>query len=186
MVPSVDNYYLGSIVTMFPISKPKYTVMVCVAKQVTSTHPTYYGISLTGSTARTIMEYIYTNDLSLHATLEGSDEPYVAQSIKAGTSNAVKRVASEHAILADPKTATTEWSRASVAANGEVTLSEVVVEDGKVPNVLGMGLSDALFLLESQGLVVSHTGQGRVISQSLAPNSRIENKGYMIHLTLER
>jgi beta-lactam-binding protein with PASTA domain len=34
--------------------------------------------------------------------------------------------------------------------------------------------------------VVSHTGQGRVISQSLAPNSRIENKGYMIHLTLER
>ena len=186
MVPSVDNYYLGSIVTMFPISKPKYTVMVRVAKQVTTTHPTYYGISLTGSTARTIMEYIYTNDLSLHATLEDIDEPYAAQSIKAGTSNAVKRAASEHAILADPKAATTEWSRASVAANGEVVLSEVVVEDGKVPNVLGMGLSDALFLLESQGLVVSHTGQGRIISQSLAPNSRIEHKGYMIHLTLEQ
>jgi cell division protein FtsI (penicillin-binding protein 3) len=35
------------------------------------------------------------------------------------------------------------------------------------PNVVGMGLKDAVYLLENMGLKVTATGRGRVMNQSL-------------------
>ena len=55
--------------------------------------------------------------------------------------------------------------------------------DGVVPDVRGMGASDALYLLEKMGLRVSVTGVGKVKSQVPARNSRYR-KGDMVQLTL--
>ncbi|MBR2367834.1 MAG: PASTA domain-containing protein [Alistipes sp.] len=186
MRPKEDNYYLGSVVTMFPIQQPKYTVMVCVAKQQTSTHPTYFGISLSGGTARTIMEYIYANDPTLHATIESPDTPYEARSIKGGSSDMVQLSAKHNAASASYDEAKGEWSKASVDEMGAATLTTIAIEDGLVPNVVGMGLSDALYVLESAGLRVTHSGNGRVTGQSLRVGTAIKSKGRTIHLTLER
>jgi cell division protein FtsI (penicillin-binding protein 3) len=41
-----------------------------------------------------------------------------------------------------------------------------------VPNVLGMGLKDALYILENRGLKVHIIGNGMVKRQSLQPGSR--------------
>ena len=45
--------------------------------------------------------------------------------------------------------------------------------DGVMPNVVGMGLRDALFMLESRGLKVRFTGSGTVVRQSLPAGHRI-------------
>ncbi|MEX1132101.1 MAG: PASTA domain-containing protein, partial [Flavobacteriales bacterium] len=42
----------------------------------------------------------------------------------------------------------------------------------RVPNVLGMGLKDALYILENRGLRVRFQGMGMVKRQSLAPGTR--------------
>jgi cell division protein FtsI (penicillin-binding protein 3) len=42
----------------------------------------------------------------------------------------------------------------------------------RVPNVLGMGLRDALFILENRGLQVKVQGNGMVKHQSLQPGSK--------------
>lgn len=56
--------------------------------------------------------------------------------------------------------------------------------EGIVPNVVGMGLSDALYLLELHGLSVTHSGYGTVATQSLKAGEEIgDNK--TIHLTLK-
>ena len=55
---------------------------------------------------------------------------------------------------------------------------------GKVPNVVGMGLSDALFLLESCGAEVKVTGAGCVVHQSLAPGTTIAS-GEQIKIQLK-
>ena len=52
-----------------------------------------------------------------------------------------------------------------------------------VPNVVGMSIKDALFLLENQGLEVKFLGNGMVKSQSINPGERI-NKGSIITLEL--
>ena len=52
-----------------------------------------------------------------------------------------------------------------------------------VPDVRGMGLKDALFLMEQRRLRDSFTGTGAVREQSLAPNSRAV-AGRTVRLTL--
>jgi cell division protein FtsI (penicillin-binding protein 3) len=49
-----------------------------------------------------------------------------------------------------------------------------------VPNVIDMGLKDALYLLEERGLRVSVRGRGRVISQSLTSGSKVLPNGSII------
>ena len=53
-----------------------------------------------------------------------------------------------------------------------------------VPNVIGMGAQDALYILESAGLRVEMTGVGRVKSQSL-PGKAPFRKGDRIYLSLQ-
>ena len=52
-----------------------------------------------------------------------------------------------------------------------------------VPDATGMGLRDALFILENAGLKVKINGKGRVIRQSLMPGTRII-RGDVIELEL--
>ena len=52
-----------------------------------------------------------------------------------------------------------------------------------VPNVKGLTVKDALYLLEEKGLKVKITGKGRVLKQSLRPGSKVI-KGKQIEIIL--
>ena len=54
--------------------------------------------------------------------------------------------------------------------------------DAMVPNVVGMGLRDAVYVLENRGLKVQIDGAGKVAMQSIKPGTRV--KGQEILLTL--
>lgn len=56
---------------------------------------------------------------------------------------------------------------------------------GLVPNVIGMGAKDAVYLLESKGLRVQLYGIGKVRSQSIAGGSRLV-KGQTVTLQLRQ
>ncbi|MBR6495985.1 MAG: PASTA domain-containing protein, partial [Rikenellaceae bacterium] len=60
----------------------------------------------------------------------------------------------------------------------------IKVDSSKMPNVKGMGLRDAVSLLEGMGLKVSHSGKGSVVNQSPAAGSRIK-RGNSASLTLQ-
>jgi cell division protein FtsI (penicillin-binding protein 3) len=51
---------------------------------------------------------------------------------------------------------------------------------GMVPNVQGMGLRDALFILENRGLRVQVVGAGMVKRQSLRPGERYQRGNTII------
>lgn len=80
-----------------------------------------------------------------------------------------------HATIEDP-----------IAPYGPIDIKAEITEadEGKVPKVVGMGLSDALYLLESQGLTVTHSGHGAVATQSLKAGTTIGEQR-TIHLTLK-
>lgn len=52
-----------------------------------------------------------------------------------------------------------------------------------VPDVIGMGARDAVYILESRGVKVHLTGRGKVKTQSIAPNTKIK-KNMKISLEL--
>ena len=58
------------------------------------------------------------------------------------------------------------------------------VEKGKVPDLKGYGLKDALYTLESMGLLCQYTGAGHVVGQSPAPGTACKN-GQTVKLTLK-
>ncbi|MRR58988.1 MAG: PASTA domain-containing protein [Deltaproteobacteria bacterium] len=51
--------------------------------------------------------------------------------------------------------------------------NDLTYTEGLMPNVVGMGLRDAMFMLENSGLRVHYTGRGRVARQSPQPGARI-------------
>ena len=53
-----------------------------------------------------------------------------------------------------------------------------------MPNVVGMGLKDALYILESRGLEVSFSGVGAVASQSIGEGAPIR-RGTKVTITLK-
>ena len=51
-----------------------------------------------------------------------------------------------------------------------------------VPNVVGLGLRDALHVLENRGLKVSVEGVGKVARQSIIPGTRIRGQQIKLYL----
>ena len=82
----------------------------------------------------------------------------------------------------DRKMADTVWGTVR-SDSGRYVMNRVEYADGLVPDVRGMGASDALYLLEKMGFRVSVEGVGKVKSQSLQRNTGFK-KGARIHLEL--
>jgi cell division protein FtsI (penicillin-binding protein 3) len=54
-----------------------------------------------------------------------------------------------------------------------VTWKAHKIEPNKIPNVKGLSLRDAIYILENRGLKVFYSGYGRVKTQSLMPGSAL-------------
>mgnify|MGYP003987672353 FL=1 len=57
------------------------------------------------------------------------------------------------------------------------------MQKGVMPNLKGIEIMDALFLLENRGIIVEFEGNGKVISQSVPKGKKI-NKGLIVELKL--
>ena len=75
-----------------------------------------------------------------------------------------------------------EWVRESVN-NNAIAWKPNHSESNLVPDVEGMTLRDALYILENKGLKVNISGAGRVLRQSIYAGKRIE-KGATITIEL--
>ena len=53
-----------------------------------------------------------------------------------------------------------------------------------MPNVIGMTLKDAIYILENKGLDVVFSGRGRVANQSLPEGTKIQ-EGMSVYLELD-
>ena len=77
-----------------------------------------------------------------------------------------------------------EWVMTSRDKEGtEFVLKARSVDMTLVPNVKGMGLRDALYLLENSGLKVGVSGVGTVSQQSLTPGGKVRRGSY-VHIEL--
>lgn len=114
----------------------------------------------------------------------GNDSSFVAQPwiprIMSGESNALRRAMNHiqfpYALQTDAQYVSAE------VLNGNITSSSKDAEGNKVPDVRGMGLTDALYALEKRGLKVSISGYGKVTSQSILPGTKANHQNIQITL----
>ena len=77
-----------------------------------------------------------------------------------------------------------EWVSANTTSGNFVRLVPQRFKKGMVPNLKGMGVKDAVYLLEKCGYKAQIKGKGTVSSQSVNPGTELK-KGQTVSLTLQ-
>lgn len=174
-----SGYYV-SFCGYFPADSPKYTCFVGIRrpKGVPS------GGGMPGAVFKNIAESVYFQNITLTPKECITDSTLVKMPyVKNGSYAKLKSVLSVLGIKYDDSQNTGEWVTTSTTEN-KVEMKKNEVLPNHVPNVIGMGARDALFLLENSGMRVTLTGSGKVIRQSLAVGARVK-KGTQISIHLE-
>ena len=150
--------------------KPKYSCIVCIQK---SGLPASGGL-MSGQVFHDIAEGIMARNVRYDVSSSRDSLSCFIPEVKSGNILAADYVLSHLGL----KT-TTEWSGSYATGNPiwgtaeketkEVKLSKVpMTPEGIMPDVMGMGARDAVYLLESRGLKVIIKGRGKVHQQSIA------------------
>lgn len=179
--------YLATLVGYFPADNPKYSCIVAIKTYYgPGQRNTYYGASLAGPVFRAIADRVYASNPSWHTPVDNHADPVLppASDIKGGREKDVVHTASKLSVKVARNRDDAEWVKVDNDEKGRLVAVPALSDDEtKVPSVIGMGLSDAMFLLEQSGLRVSFTGKGKVKAQSVAAGSQIK-KGQTIVLTM--
>ena len=167
----------------FPADEPKYSCIV-VIRQPRNGYPS--GGTMSGGVVKAIAEKVYASHMSFDIRdMEKDSLAVTLPQPKAGERGALEYVLDKLDIEADNDSIETQWVTAKREDGREdVELKDIPIREGLVPNVIGMGAKDAVYLLESVGLRASLNGMGRVSSQSVSPGSRV-SKGQTVSLTLK-
>ncbi|MCD6062302.1 MAG: transpeptidase family protein [Flavipsychrobacter sp.] len=178
-----DRVYQGSFVGYFPAEKPKYTVAVVVRTKPHSA--SYYGGTIAAPVFRMVADKIFaSSDGSWMGPLDSlasiSKNKMLAQQ---ATARAYRTLLGSLGQKVDIVPGNHIAKLESDTVNKTVQLAPGNVVKGLVPDVSGLGLKDAVYLLEKEGLNVHIKGRGRVTMQSIAPGSPAA-KGQTIVLQL--
>lgn len=158
-----DGYYLGTMATYLPADKPRYTLLTSIFTR-RGYGTTYYGAGLAGPVQRQVAAYLAARDPVKQAPLPESARPGTA--LKGGDAAQIRKVASHYDI---PLRAEIRQGWARVANDTEeAVLQPADDRPDRIPEVRGMGLKDALYLLERRGLRVRFSGKGAVTEQTPA------------------
>jgi cell division protein FtsI (penicillin-binding protein 3) len=171
--------YQASFVGYFPAKKPIYSCIVVISKP----QKAYYGAAVSGTVFAEIANKVYASALQYHRAV---NDPRAKLSneipmVKSGAANDLKYVMKELNVRYQQNNEA-EWLKGDTT-DQRLEVSRKVITQKKVPNVLGMTAKDAVYILESKGLVVTLKGLGRVVSQSIAPGNHIV-KGQVVQLKL--
>ena len=61
-----------------------------------------------------------------------------------------------------------DWVTVESNESGQITMREAQLTNNVVPNVVGMDITDAVYLLENMGIGTEFTGQGAIPSKPIA------------------
>lgn len=170
--------YQASFCGYFPADNPKYSLIVVINDPRNG----YYGAQVSGPVFREVADRVYASDVNMYDALK--DQKLTGNikmpSAKAGEKKATQRVYKAFGI----KTLfAANADYVTVDTNRGVVNPEIKIVEGSVPDVGGMGLKDALYVLGNSGLRPIVRGSGKVMKQSIMPGTRV-GKGYPIVLEL--
>lgn len=179
---SAKMRYQASFVGYFPADNPKYSCIVVVNEP---SNGVYYANLIAAPVFKDIADKVFASRLELHKDIDREiiTSPVTIPLAKVGYKKDTEKVykALKHPIA--PNAEEDGNICATKIRNGAVEVVGKSWEDDVIPDVKGMGLQDAIYLLENRGISVKAIGRGMVVRQSLDAGSNYE-KGVEIVLEL--
>ena len=175
--------YRASFVGFFPANKPKYSCIVVVHNPKENG---FYGSDVAAPVFKEISDKIYASDISIHEQISNDDYvkdfPYISQGKTEETETILDYLNLTYSSTSS-EWMTQEYSRNKLKLNTRNIYRDF--ENGIMPNLYGMNLMDAIYLLENAGLKVSFSGSGHVINQSIKKGKNIKiNEEIKLHASL--
>ncbi|MCB0796228.1 MAG: transpeptidase family protein, partial [Chitinophagales bacterium] len=164
-----NTSYLASFAGYFPADDPKYSCIVVVSEP---SKLVFYGGYVAGPVFREIADKVYSHDLRMVGPVNASDSSYAGLTTRTKGYAGDFREILDWMDISEPAGNSSEWWMLSIDAD-KPKVSDVAIMDKVMPSVKGMGLRDAMYLLETMGLKVEVSGTGKVVYQSLSPGTGI-------------
>lgn len=176
-----NKIYQASFMGFFPSDKPKYTVGVVIQNSRESRF--IYGADVAGRVFKEIANRLYKKYLNTpHTDVPFTPDSLIHQAsgLKSDFSGMFKYMNMSYIDSSESG----QWKNV-VIQNGKAGMKTVdqTGQQNATPDVTGMGLRDALDLLESAGFRVVVSGKGKVATQSIAAGKTFK-KGQQILLML--
>jgi len=175
-----DHIYQSSFAGYFPADNPQYSCIVVIRNKPFA-HK-YYGALIAGPVFKEIADKLYAaniNALPVYAVAPVKDSTLFLWS---GWRQDFNSVFKKMNVPYHDSTSGSRWSYVQKEDN-QVTARKMSTTKQSMPNVKGMGLKDAVYLLENMKLKVVARGAGKVSQQSLVAGTGIAN-GQTIYLDL--
>lgn len=169
--------YQASFCGYFPANEPQYSMIVVINSPTTNG---YYGNVVAGNIFKEVADKVYSISLDMHPAVNKPKAERELPAITKGNVQDLKNIYNQFNAKVDEETA--DWAVVK-KANGRVLLADNIVLDGVMPDVTGMSVKDALYLLERNGLRVQVSGTGQVQAQSIVAGSAVR-KGSNVLLEL--
>jgi cell division protein FtsI (penicillin-binding protein 3) len=175
-----EGRYRASFAGYFPADNPQYSCVVVIADTKSGS---YYGSTIAAPVFREVADLIYATDPAFHTLSKGplAEVP----SIPASNDGAREALETLYGALGMKHSSGLDVDWVNVTTGDDAAeLTPLDIPESAVPDVRGMGLRDALYLLENAGLRVNYDGIGTVKSQSIAPGTPLRTELTTIQLRL--
>lgn len=179
--------YQASFVGYFPADNPQYSCFVLIDEP---SEGIIYGGLVSAPVFREISDNLYAKNFDIHKSLNADENLQTADLplVFKVPYEDVKMIYNKLSVssLSDgnnPAKLRDEWV-SGVRNDKSIQLVNQVFSKSEMPNVWGMTMKDALYVLENIGLKVYVSGHGKVKSQSIKPGEKIQ-RGYTVFLELE-
>ena len=176
----VDHIYQSSFAGYFPADRPRYSCIVVVRNKPHAKK--YYGGQVAGPVFREIADRLQAMDLEsqpFHVPERRADSSTFAWS---GWRDDFRRLGVHMGIAGLDSSRKGPWARLATEDRRPVMRS-LATSPNLMPSVQGMGLRDAVYLLENMKLKVVPSGRGKVRSQSIEAGATVE-RGQTVFLRM--
>lgn len=177
-----DHIYQSSFAGYFPADNPQYSCIVVIVNKPFAVK--YYGGAVAGPVFKEIADKLY----ALNADKDTRPAPYTwkkdsSQYYYVGETDEMRTVIDKLDWQYKDSAKKSDWTKL-YASNYQPVLHDQVIAKSNMPDVRGMGLKDALWLLENKQIKVTAKGKGKVKTQSVEPGTFI-GKNQAITLELQ-
>ncbi len=172
--------HLASFAGYFPADNPKYSIIVVISDPNSAV---YYGGYVSAPVFREIADKVYSHFINMREPVNASDTAFVGVTASAkGYAYDFRQILS-WLNVGETFNDNEDWIAINTLGKTS-TYEPLKTFENTMPNVRGMGLRDALYILETAGLKVGVSGSGKVSSQSIEVGQAIF-KGSFVSIQLK-
>ena len=177
----VERDYNVTFVGYFPAEKPVYSCIVVISKA----KGRFYSAGKVAAPAfKEISDRVYATKIKGMIEEDAPDKTHIDSIVRYKTET--KPYLAATGLNYSDRSLGSEWVTTAYSKEDRLYLVEPVQFDSiRVPDVKGMNITDAVYLLENRGWNIAFDGKGKVTQQSVKPGDTLLPGG-LITLTLGR